>query len=585
MLPLKQMTPVEDILPNYDVFERIDAAQKLGNTDTFVENHLRDGYLDELQGMKTPEGFGEIQPEEANKLFPNVEVPFSKPIPYFVAQELDTVGKKRRELNDIISNKGRGSWGGNLAISMAGGAIAHATDPIEAGADILMSLGTGGVGLLLSEVNKARNSAKIATMANMLQSKTFTKSIVEGTIANTALEGQNYKSSTRAQFDYGMQDAITSIVGGGILFPTAVHGTMKGIPAAYKYMRNKYEANGAAFKTGVGNVLRNILPSSEGVTKYYNKLFNQKSPNAPTDSLRAKFTHSPIDGDEGLRDIDFYVASREKINELNLDDMPHHTFDTDFGDGVIHMTSDPNKAYNMAGDHLSDSLGEVHAVNISPSKIINADSVIDSDVGFQIRELISDPELRRIYEEAPSIKEGFDNIRDALEISGEDLTKLNDITNKIKELGYDGFRYVMKNELGEDTAHGIALLKGFDNKKYKGSSSVDRQQVPNLDDKEVKEVTANLLSKENEIGYSKALQKELDETKAEPKLTEETIKATNEKKMKDIENLIEVLEKSEELSPENQAIIKLLKDQTNEEIVENEVIDAYIACLIGNLDE
>ena len=584
MLPLKPIVPVDDIVPDYDYVERLGAAHSLGNTDTFVENYLRDGYLDELQGMKAPEGFGDITPEEANKLFPNVEKPFSKPIPYFVAQELDTVGKERKKLNDVINNRGRGSWGGNLAISMAGGAIAHATDPIEAGADILMSLGTGGVGLLLSKVNKARNSAKIATMANMLQSNTFTKSLVEGTIANTALEGQNYKSSTRAQFDYGMQDAITSIVGGGILFPSVLHGTMKGVPAAYKYMRNKYEANGMAFKANVGNFFENKMPGSQAIQKYYHSLFNNRDL-APADSLRAKYTFSPIDSDEALKNTKFYASSRGSLKDLDVDEVDMHTFDTDFGDGLVHMVSDPNPAYNIAGDHLSDSLGEVHEFNISTSKIIDADSAIDSDFGKQISEVITDPKMKEIYDSSPTIREAFDDIRDYLEATGEDLSKLNDITSRVKELGVDGFRYTIRNEVGTPTSHGLAMFKGEGKKEYSQAYKVDRKQVPSLNDKDATNFAKQTMSKENDVDYNSALEKEAADIKTQSEPVDVELKAQNEARLKEIDEVLSIYEKSDNITPDQQAALKAIRELSSEEVLESDIMEDYIACLIGSIDE
>lgn len=568
-LPLAKITPADDIAPQYDIFERLDAAIELGRKDTFVVNRLRNNLLDSYEEMKAPEGFGMIQPEEANKLFTNVEVPFTKPVPYFFAQELDEEARENKKLMNIMSNRGRDSVTG---VSLAGGLIGHALDPVETGSDILIGLSTAGVGSLLSKINKTKNSAKIAFMAQKLQSKTFTKSLVEGVVANVALETENYYSSKRAQRDYGVSDAFISVVGGSIVMPAALHG----LPKGGRFLKNKFEAQGLYFKTAVKDFLDGKIPKDGGLRKYYTKLFEEPS-NAPVGSIRASHTYKALN-DINMPERDFYMAARNTDNIIDVNTIEHHTFDSDFGDNVIHLTDDPNKAHNFAGDRLSEQVGSVHNFKINPKKMINGDDITDSRIGKIIKNYF-DEELQEVYSSGKTIKEGLDNVRHYLDENNLDIEPLNALNSSLKNKGFDGYRYTMYNELGDAVSHGAAIFKGMDNTNYVGTAKVIRDQVPDLSEKEAMDHIASVQSKDNDIGYSKSIEEELESVKPVKEMTQDEIDSQDLKTLKDIEENIKSMNK-DYLSDADKKFIKVLEDAAGDEALEQKATSDYIACLL-----
>lgn len=569
-LPLAKIEPAEDIAPQYDIFDRLGAAYDLGKQDTFITNYLRNDYLDELEQMKPTGDFGMTAPEELNKMFTNVEKPFDKPVPYFVAQELDAQAKENKRLQNILSDRGRNSgWG----VSMLGGLAAHATDPVEFAADVVMGIATGGIGSILSKVNKAKNSARVAMMASKLQEGTFTKSVVEGVLANTAIEPYNYYSSKRAQKDYSLNDAFISVAGGALAMPTFLHGS--------KYLFNKVEAQGAIVKSGIKNLMDNKMPDSGLIRKYYDKIMNTPS-NAPADSIRANWKFKKLE-DVELNQTSFYMSSKTTDRDLDLDNIEHNTFDLDFGDNVVHLVDDPNKAYNLAGDKMSETVGAVHSFKVDPKKIINADSTIDSDMGRLILDNLDD-ELKEVFSATPTIKDGFENIRNFLEDNDEALDRLNALNDNLKAQGYDGYRYTMTDTTGKENANGIALFKGLDNKKYEGTAKVDPKQVPDITEQDITEYIKKMQSKESDIDFSPSLQKEIDDIKPEPEVLDDNLVSQNLKELKEIEERIKTMD-TRYMSEADKKFLKELEKTAADEQLETQATNDYINCLLKIGDE
>lgn len=565
-LPLAKIQAVDDVTPDYDVFERLGAAYDLGKQDTFISNYLRNDYLDELEETTGKlKDFGVTSPEELNKTFTNVEKPFTKPTPYFVAQAIDEEAAETKRLQAIVSNNGRiNGWG----TSLLGGLAAHATDPVEFGADVLIGVATAGIGTYISKINQTKNSAKYALMASKLQEGTFTKSVVEGVVANTALEPHNYYSSKRAQKDYSANDAFISVMGGALAFPSFIHGG--------KYAMNKVGAQGAMLKANIKNFLDGKLPETGPIRKYYDKLLNEPS-KAPADSIRANWKFKKFD-ELDMNEASFYVSAKNTEADLDIDTLDHNIYDMDFGDNVIHMIDDPNKAYNLAGDKFNESTGSVHSFKINPKNIINADDSIDSDVGKLILNSLDD-ELREVFDGSASIREGFEDIRKFLELKDEDLSRLNKLNDDLKAQGYDGYRYTFKNNFGEDSANGIALFKGLDNKKYEGSSKVDRKQVPDISEKDVAEYIQKMHSKESDIGHSTVLDQEVETAKKVPDVTDDDLLTNNMNELKNIEENLKKIDKKY-LNEADKKFLDALEKTASDEATEAKMTQEYIDCLL-----
>ncbi len=151
---LQERQYVETESDLYTTSERLGAAYDLGLKDTFVGDYFQGETLEELEkGDKA----GDVSVEELNQKFPDVEVPFSKPTSFLVANEINQEALEKKELMNIITNHGRE---GGVGINLIGQLAAHATDPVEAGLDIAVALSTAGLGLLATSALKTGKAGK-----------------------------------------------------------------------------------------------------------------------------------------------------------------------------------------------------------------------------------------------------------------------------------------------------------------------------------------------------------------------------------------------------------------------------------------
>lgn len=605
IIPIDEEKVDVDLAPQYDMFERIEAGFE-STTDTFVENVLRNRYLDELAGAGKKAGrhFGVRPPEELNKMFTHVEKPFKEPTDYFVAQELNAQALEKKKAMYRASDLGRTEQG-FFSATTAGSMIKHMIDPVEAGLDLLFGLGLKNVGMLATKANRFRNMPNIKNIDNISQNLkmgtfskmnaegamvssympkvakatralgkegTYARAVTEGVAANLALEPYNYYSSQRAQMDYTTQDAIISIVGGGVFFPTVIHGAKKGV----NLLHGKYEANAVQFKSAVMDVMNDRLPNSGTVRQYFNNIYNTKSI-TDFNTLRGRYKFSRVSELSQINKQQFFVAARSKV-DLDPVAPDHYSFDRDFGGNVIHLTDDPNIAHNMAGNEFSSKTGEVQVYDINAKNLIDGDVGMDTPHAKDIANTIEDPDLKEIFLDATDLKEGFSDIRQYLEMTNQSLKKLDDIHDKLEKQGYDGITYTMQKENGEANANGLVLYKNSDNRKYKTSAKVNKAEVPKLTPKQLQEEQLRQQDPKNEINYNESIDKEVKNAIDNPvDMSEEATIKEHKTKVELIKKNIEQFKKTEYLSPEQKADLEIfeqeLKFAEEEESILNELAD------------
>jgi hypothetical protein len=210
--------------------------------------------------------------------------------------------------------------------------------------------------------------------------------------------------------------------------------------------------------------------------------------------------------------------------------------------------------------------------------MINGDDAIDSRLGKIIKNYF-DEELQEVFAEGKTIKEGLDKIRHHLDEFDLDIEPLNALNSSLKNKGFDGYRYTMYNELGEAVSHGAAIFKGMDNTSYIGTAKVMRDQVPDLSQEEAMEHIASVQSKDNDLGYSKAIEEELESAKPVKELTQDEIDNKNLNTLKDIEENLKTMNK-DYLSDADKKFLKVLEDTAGDEALEQQATNDYISCLL-----
>ena len=599
ILPIEEEQADVDLSPQYDMFERIEAGFE-ATTDTFVENVLRNRYLDELEiaGRKAGPHFGLRPPEELNKILKNVEKPFTKPTDYFAALEMDQQAAERKKAMYRASNLGQIEQGFFSATTL-GGMAKHMIDPAEAGLDLLFGLGIKEIGLMANAANRFKNVRTIKTLEGVsekLKTGTFSKlnaegsmaskfskalpegsfkrAAAEGVAANLALEPYNYYSSQRAQMDYTTQDAIISVVGGGVFFPAVFTGLKKGV----NFLHGKYEAQAVQFKTAIMDVMNDRLPNSGQVRQYFNKIYNNKSI-TDLNTLRGQYRFKRVSELSKINKQQFFMASKSKV-DLDPTVRDHYSFDREFGGDVIHLTDDPNIAHNVAGNEYASKTGEVQVYDISAKNLIDGDVSMDTPHAKDIANTIEDPELRDIFLAAEDVKEGFSSVRDFLEQTNQPLKKLDEIHNKLEKQGYDGITYTMQKESGEANANGLVLYRNSDNRKHKASAKVNRAEVPKLTPKEAQQEILRQEDPKNEINYNESLDQEMKKAVDNPvDTTEEAALKEAQEKMELIKENIEQFKNIEDLAPDKKAELEAFEMANKFDEDAQPIVDKYVKCL------
>jgi hypothetical protein len=432
-IPLMMTDPltVETEADPYNFDERVEAAFDLGRKDTFLERHWMEEGLDEIES-KDP--IGKLDPEELNRRFPHVEVPFDKPTSFLVANELNERAKEKQKLMRIITNEGKDD---GTAISLLGGIAAHAIDPVEAGADILLTLGTAGIGAVLTKSAQAgkfgaKSQAVLKATKRAAEMNQLSKNMIEGVAANAALEPFFVESSKTMQEKYEFTDMAISILGGGVAFPAAAYGTAK----AFRGIGNNYKWAGQAAKAVMSQIAHGNKPDLSIIGKIRDQHFSAKTQAAP-DTIRGKYKYMDLSPDEIL-DRPFYLVNNSQ-GALDLGDHRVPYGATYMGDDGIHITDSPIEAERMALDPM-DTTGEIKSLNLKTKNLLDSDQTPSQFPS--VRGTLLDPEMQKVFDQAPTLTQAFKDVTDFAELNGQEAHGiLGSMHNAIKELGYDGVVY------------------------------------------------------------------------------------------------------------------------------------------------
>lgn len=500
-LLLESPIPVESQAPEYNITERIGAAFDLGMKDIFTSRKYRDNIYDELES-KDPIGI--TQPAELNEKFQDVEMPFTKPTSYLLANEINEEAKEKKRLMNIISNNGKSD---SFGISLLGGLAAHATDPVEAGVDILIGLSTAGLGTVAKYGAKAGKiglkSAKMLNRTNeLIKANKLTASMVEGVAANAALEPYFFKSSVRSQEDYTVNDALISVVGGGMVFPAAAFGLAKG----GRIISDNAPWMGQAIKGAMGQMAAGKKINLDAIIELRNNHLKGIS-DVPADSIRSGYKFTKLE-DVDINQKKFYVSTTQSKKKIQYSD--HHPIGDYMGDEGVHITDNPNIANQYANDPLQDAVGGIHEVNLNEANLFNINQAIETPEGTNIKSILKeiDPELAEAFGDARTIKEGLDNLKTQAEFNKLDTNQvLKQVHNSIKEQGYNGTIH------SEDGIANHAYIYDEQSLKHSESFKADTKAKPKVNNEKIVKAKDDLLNNnKNDFFHNEFSQKDIDET-------------------------------------------------------------------------
>lgn len=537
MLPINQQLS-EDQGPQIGTFE---AAYELASMDTFMGGLARNTALDEMDGPTA----AKLSPDDLNEKYKDVGVPFTKPMSEVAAFHLNEEGRKRNDLQRIISEGPKGTFY-NQAVNIGGSLVAHALDPVEFGAGALTGLGIKGVGALINGSKAAASSSLLAKAGQVMSGEGFVVEAADGILGNAVLEPFMYQQQNRAQVDYGIEDAFISVVGGGLAMPVLkkAFGSVIGLPNS---------TVGIAVKNSIGQAQEGFRPTPELHAKAYNDIaFKNPPEGAPLGSVRAEYKFSPMDSSLH-QEKTFYMAGAS-INESK-------TIGDFLGEGS-YLTDNPNFANNIAAHPMDDTIGDVFEVNLKDTKLFDLDKPLDPEVAktLDLKTLSIDSDVKTLLKNA-------------------DPEFLEQFTAKMKELGFDGLSH-------SDSVKGHNAVHLFPESAAKiqeqGRFKPDPKAVPALNPKDVESMSTQARSRENELDFDPELDKEF----AEFTMPEEfkSIEAARvEADLDDTLNRLSSIDKDGYLSAESKELLESVKQSKVERQGRLEVIKDFAACLLSGV--
>jgi hypothetical protein len=544
MLPIK-LNEAEDQGPEVGVWE---AAYELAGLDTFVTGVARDESLQALDGDAwgghTPK---RLSPEELNAKYKDVELPFDKPMSETAAAFLNDEGRKRKELQQSISNGPHGAFY-NQAIGMAASIAAHAMDPVETGVGILSGFAVRGIGAI---AKSGQLGTKLIKPGEVLAKGGYTAEVVEGIGGNLALEPILAAQSERARMDYTLEDSFYNVVGGGIAAPSFFFGVRK----AFSMMSDS--AAGVAVKTSLAQFTEGKLPTA--VDTFHNgyeaHIYANPAQGAQLGEVRSSYKFTPMAETKGKT---FYVSP--KGNDLASGSKKIGSF---FGESIIDMTDNPNFANNLSAHPMDDVNTDVIEVSMDDVKLLDAD---DKEI---LKSLDIPEEVKGNLDDGMSIKEAFEKVAS----EGPEAEKR--FLDSLVAAGYDG---ISESDVkrGHNAVHLFpeSASKLQEQAKYKP----DVKAVPQPDSKRIEAARQASQAKEMELEYDVKASKEFEEF-----VLPDDVKGFDESKMaaeldEDLQGYA-AREKEGLVSPASKELLETVKSSKAKRKSKVDIVKDYVNCL------
>lgn len=561
-LLMAPITTVETDADPYNLSERFGAAFELGVKDTFVSRFMQSNMINDELEMKDP--IGKLQPEELNQRFKDVEIPFDKPTSFLMANEINEEAKEKKRLLSVITNNGKD---GGTAISLASGLLAHALDPVEAGADILLGLGTAGVGNLLTGAAKVgkfgKKSAAILSATERARSMgTLTKNMIEGVAANAALEPYFLDTSKTMQEKYDLSDSAISIIGGGIVFPAAAHGLGRG----FRGIANNAKWMGEASKSVISQLASGKRPDLSVIGKIRQNHFTAKTMALP-DTLRGSYKYMEMSPDELTTRKFYMIQDTQGVLDYSEHRVPYSS--NYFGEDGVHITDSPIEAERGALDPMGD-VGEVRQISLKTQNLLDIDQPV-TEFGY-VRDAIDDPILKEAFDDAESLNAAFKDITDLAELNGHDVRSVTHaMHNAIKSQGFDGVNY-----REEGTANG-AFIYAPENIKDEAILRPDPKEAPVVNTQDIMKAKEDMLNNpKRDIFFNENIQKEIDEFKG----IDEFNLRKNEEYLNKHKTDLQQLRENGLATKEDEATLKMLELEEKLDLADDVTFKKIVNCLL-----
>jgi len=460
----------QQAVPERTYFELAKDTYELADTTTaktLLERKLERNRLEAKNEDK-------IDPIELNSMFPGMEVPFGKPTSLSVAQYVADY-QYERQLRKVRISQGPQGYSA-FGLSFGAGMLAHATDPIELAAGLIMGKG----------INMMAKAWKVTRPLTGYAAGTWQRFAVatgENIAGEALIEPFLAQGMKQEQLEYTSYDAMQSIIGGGL------GGSFLelGLGKMGNFYRN-YKAKGADLTTkkSMSDMLDGRIPEVDKVADFMTAKKNAELLEVPAE----KYEYRKIDSPEAANKT-YYSSKHRSVVDSPNSLSPHKDFYV--GEGM-YLSDSPRWAegYVYQGEGFTN---KSEVVSYNPTKkisLMDLDAPMDAEFATAFREaaIKSKPEGFHIIGKDkadadaafPVIVDDIINLSRTKKDAFEQLKNLAETNNINKEvfdeliesLGnrFDGYVFNGKNVDG-DITNDVFL---FDGRNSMGASEIKKQK-------------------------------------------------------------------------------------------------------------
>jgi len=540
------------------------AAFNLAQQDTAVMSWARISSLNDLNDR----GGKKLGANELNQKFPGLPEPFTQPMTIGAAIEVDRRQKERGKLAQTVQAGPKSNF---YKLGSFGAALtAHMMDPLEFGAgamaDGLFAAGAAGK----ATATLFRTPVKQLTLSGRLA-----RGGLSGLAGNLAVEPIIYSAAQQDLTDYTLHDTFVSVVGGAIGFPVFKEVARFGLGKAARFFGRmplkKQEATQRAAVAHISQDKRvNIDAIINDTVKETDGKLNVKLP-GPNEQ---KYKFKAINETARAEDRPFYGASEKSTK--NLDKAEFTQIDDDFGNGQ-YLSDNPNVANGKAGGKFRKAPGGLFAIRLKPVKLFDMEIPMDPRGVNKLAML-------KIFGDHPLIqsaitgREVFEAAKVLIQQGVLNADKITELNNFFRDLGFDGYRFISKQDMSiAKDPHNTLML--FSKNKIALSETLkpDGTAVPRPSRADVQKSIDERTSQKSDLDFDK---EGFDEITV---LKDSEVEPLQAKKLEDDLNFLKEEVKSLDdqglLTPELKKQFDELQALAGKGDLEDRAVKAVIACV------
>jgi hypothetical protein len=493
---LNNLMRFEQITPQATRWESMKASYQQTLPST-----LLGGFLDRQSAPGRNEG-PMLSAEEANNLFPDIEMPFTRPVSRGFAEHVNLRQAHKRDLQMISAMAPRDTLQFMLDLGASMGA--SITDPAE----FLITMTAAGA------VFKGLKSAKI--LQEVTKRQEFTRALISNAIGSVAVEPLIAMQDRYFQEERTAQEVFASMAASTIL-GTAIEFGVGRLISPTRLKEDFVKAQTAAELGKRPEVAtRNLAPTVQVASEIPTNPNQRRLSWDDSGSTGRRFDNPtndrgytlgdfpyefrPMSGD--VRSARFFTVTQQNRGPIRENSTPLMSV---LIDGGIQLSDNPRVAASFAdsGGVQQGSIGSLREVQVNSERVFNADLPYAQQ----------DRAIRKIMEAIGRVTDDVTLAEALKDVQLKDSTKIQDHVLRImREQDIDGFYFKDVSEAGE--SFNSFFLRDGNKLNERGSYELRQKADAQYNDK-MQKYKEDLTSDKSDYYYSKETEATYNETSPE----------------------------------------------------------------------